>query len=113
MGTPALESLKAYLEARGTGSGETVVFWNKNKTPLTTRSVQRILKKYLAIAELDARLTPHKLRHSFATHILNNGADLRNVQEMLGHKQLTSTQVYTHVSQGEMKKVYRKSHPRA
>ncbi len=116
LGRPAVDALRDCLELRGEvglGGPETAVFWNKNKTPLTTRSVQRILKKYLAAAGLDVRLTPHKLRHSFATHLLNNGADLRSVQELLGHKQLTSTQVYTHVSVGEMKKVYRKSHPRA
>jgi len=113
MGQPAVDSLRDYLELRGLKGPEAIIFWNKNKTPLTTRSVQRILKKYLAAAGLDVRLTPHKLRHSFATHLLNNGADLRSVQELLGHKQLTSTQVYTHVSVQEMKKVYKKAHPRA
>lgn len=113
LGAPALEAIREYLAARGGGGPESRVFWNKNKTPLTTRSVQRILKKYLALAGLDPHLTPHKLRHSFATHLLNNGADLRSVQELLGHKQLTSTQVYTHVSMREMKRVYRKAHPRA
>jgi integrase/recombinase XerC len=113
LGAPALDALKKYLEARGPGGASPAVFWNKNRTPLTTRSVQRILKKYLTAAGLDPHLTPHKLRHSFATHLLNNGADLRSVQELLGHRQLTSTQVYTHVSLKEMKKVYKKAHPRA
>lgn len=116
LGRPAVDALRDYLELRSAvapGGPEKFVFWNKNKTPLTTRSVQRILKKYLSAAGLDLRLTPHKLRHSFATHLLNNGADLRSVQELLGHKQLTSTQVYTHVSVSEMKRVYKRAHPRA
>jgi integrase/recombinase XerC len=113
LGKPAIDALQAYLSLRGPGGSDRPIFWGKNKTSLTTRSVQRILKKYLAAAGLDIHLTPHKLRHSFATHLLNNGADLRSVQELLGHKQLTSTQVYTHVSVQEMKKVYKKAHPRA
>ena len=115
VGGPAVQAIRDYLQQRGDGRGgqDGPVFWNKNRTPLTTRSVQRILKKYLALAGLDVHLTPHKLRHSFATHMLNQGADLRSVQELLGHKQLTSTQVYTHVSVQEMKRVYKKAHPRA
>ena len=113
LGRPAADALKEYLSLRKQGGPHSPIFWSNKKTSLTTRSVQRILKKYLAAAGLDIRLTPHKLRHSFATHLLNNGADLRSVQELLGHKQLTSTQVYTHVSVQEMKKVYKKAHPRA
>jgi site-specific recombinase XerD len=113
LGRPAVEALKEYFSLRKPGGPKSPVFWSKQKTSLTTRSVQRILKKYLAAAGLDIHLTPHKLRHSFATHLLNNGADLRIVQELLGHRQLTSTQVYTHVSVSEMKKVYKRAHPRA
>jgi len=113
LGGPAVDALKEYFAVRKPGGPKSPVFWSKQKTSLTTRSVQRILKKYLAAAGLDVHLTPHKLRHSFATHLLNNGADLRSVQELLGHKQLTSTQVYTHVSVSEMKKVYKRAHPRA
>ncbi|MBV9463030.1 MAG: tyrosine recombinase XerC [Verrucomicrobiae bacterium] len=113
LGDVSLGSLREYLQLRGPGSPESPVFWNKNRGSLTTRSVQRLMKIYLRAAGLDPNLTPHKLRHSFATHLLNNGADLRSVQELLGHKQLTSTQVYTHVSVREMKKSYRKAHPRA
>lgn len=80
---------------------------------ITIRSVQLMLKRYLALAGLPLDLTPHKLRHSYATHLLNAGADLRFVQELLGHAQLTTTQVYTHVSIARLQEVYAKAHPRA
>jgi integrase/recombinase XerC len=80
---------------------------------LTVRAVQLIMKRYLALAELPMDLSPHKLRHSYATHLLNSGADLRAVQELLGHANLATTQIYTHTSVARLKEVYAKAHPRA
>lgn len=89
------------------------VFLNKNGTRLTTRSVGRLLVKYLQQAGLDPRTSPHTLRHSFATHLLDAGADIRGVQELLGHKNLTTTQVYTHVTTQRLQQSYHAAHPRA
>ena len=80
---------------------------------LRVRQIQRLLKRYLALADLPTDMTPHKLRHSYATHLLNAGADLRLVQELLGHVNLATTQIYTHVSVAHLKKVYERAHPRA
>lgn len=89
------------------------VFVNKFGRRLTTRSVARMLEKYLRLTGLDRRTTPHSLRHSFATHLLDRGADIRSVQELLGHKSLVTTQIYTHVSTAALREVYEKAHPRA
>lgn len=89
------------------------VFLNRTGGRLTARSVGRLLAKYLALAGLDPRTTPHTLRHSFATHMLDAGADIRGVQELLGHKHLTTTQVYTHVTTQRLKTSYLAAHPRA
>jgi integrase/recombinase XerC len=89
------------------------VFVNKFGRRLTTRSVGRMLEKYLKLAGLDRRTTPHSLRHSFATHLLDRGADIRSVQELLGHKSLVTTQIYTHVSTAALREVYERAHPRA
>ncbi len=117
LGTPATAALKSYLKLRALHGGmrlpEAPVFLNRFGERLTPRSFQRNLKDYLACAGLPADLTPHKLRHSFATHLLDAGADLRSVQELLGHENLSTTQIYTHVSAERMKKVYKKAHPRS
>lgn len=81
--------------------------------PMSPRAVQLRLKRYLSAAGLDPNLTPHKLRHSYATHLLDGGADLRSVQELLGHAHLVTTQVYTHVTTERLKKAYDEAHPRA
>ena len=80
---------------------------------MTARSLERLFKDYLAEAGLPADCTPHKLRHSFATHLLASGADLPTVQELMGHASLTSTQIYTHIEIGRLIEVYAKAHPRA
>ena len=92
---------------------EAPVFVNRFGRQLTTRSVGRMLEKYIAQAGLDTRTSPHTLRHSFATHLLDRGADIRSVQELLGHKSLTTTQIYTHVSAANLLSVYERAHPRA
>jgi integrase/recombinase XerC len=89
------------------------LFTNRFGSRLTTRSVARMLLKYLKLTGLDLRTTPHTLRHSFATHLLDRGADIRSVQELLGHKSLVTTQIYTHVSTAGLRAVYEKAHPRA
>ena len=88
-------------------------FVNRFGHRLTVRSVARMLEKYLRQTGLDRRTTPHSLRHSFATHLLDRGADIRSVQELLGHKSLVTTQIYTHVSTAVLREIYEKAHPRA
>ena len=111
LGNPAIRALEAYLDARPF-DGE-ALFVSAQGRQLNGRTVQLALKRYLAAAGLDAKLTPHKLRHTFATHLLDHGADLRSVQELLGHSQLTTTQIYTSVSVERLKRVYDRAHPRA
>jgi integrase/recombinase XerC len=89
------------------------LFLNHSGTPLSDRSVRRILEKYVDMLAVHKRVTPHTLRHSFATHLLDNGADLRSVQDLLGHVSLKTTQIYTHVSSERLLSVYRDAHPRA
>jgi integrase/recombinase XerC len=104
-----MRMLEPKLQSKTTGR----VFLNKHGESLSTRSVRRKLDKYLVTAGLDPGISPHTLRHSFATHLLNNGADLRSVQELLGHQSLSTTQVYTHLTTSKMKQVYDQAHPRA
>jgi integrase/recombinase XerC len=117
VGRLAVNAIRKYLLLRRLRSederGNAPVFVNKHGTRLTPRSFQRNLKLYLELSGLPCQLTPHKLRHSFATHLLDAGADLRSVQEMLGHENLSTTQIYTHVSAERLKTAYRKAHPRA
>jgi integrase/recombinase XerC len=116
IGSQAIKALQRYFELRGNGTGQPMtgrVFLNKHGESLSTRSVRRKLDKYLVAAGLDPGISPHTLRHSFATHLLNNGADLRSVQELLGHQSLSTTQIYTHLTTSRMKEVYDQAHPRA
>ncbi|MCX8157616.1 MAG: tyrosine recombinase XerC [Verrucomicrobiae bacterium] len=113
IGGPALEAIERYWQALGRRpAGNSPVFYAERR-PMYPRQVQLRLKRYLAAAGLDPALSPHALRHSYATHLLNAGADLRGVQELLGHAHLASTQVYTHVATERLKRVYEKAHPRA
>ena len=118
VGSFATRALERWLKTRKLGPREKVgpdapVFLNKFGARITTRSVGRMLEKYLRATGLDSRTTPHSLRHSFATHLLDRGADIRSVQELLGHKSLVTTQIYTHVSTSGLKQIYERAHPRA
>lgn len=116
IGAPALEAIQCYWrELAAPPQGDEPVFRARRdqNTPVSPRVIQLRLKKYLVSAGLDPHLTPHKLRHSYATHLLDAGADLRSVQELLGHAHLVTTQVYTHVSTERLKKAYDKAHPRS
>jgi integrase/recombinase XerC len=115
IGSPAVTALRKYLDRRDEikPKDKTAVFLGKNGTRLWDRSVRRLLDKYVKMCAVAEHISPHSLRHSFATHMLDHGADLRSVQELLGHANLSTTQIYTHVTMERLKSVYDKAHPRA
>ena len=119
IGSSALQVIQHYMEFRNKRAQNNdnfdskVLFVNKHGRRLSTRSVRRKMDKYLKMAGLDPAISPHTLRHSFATHMLNNGADLRSVQELLGHQSLSTTQIYTHLTTTKLKNVYENAHPRS
>jgi len=118
IGSFATRAVRHWLQARKLAGreahgAEAPVFVNRFGRRLTTRSLARMLEKYIRQTGLDARTTPHTLRHSFATHLLDRGAEIRSVQELLGHKSLVTTQIYTHVSTAGLRAVYERAHPRA
>lgn len=126
LGSHALTAIRRYIElmstdakfspiwgARLTSNPTLPLFLNKHGKRLSSRSVRRKLDKYLRAVGLDPTISPHTLRHSFATHLLDNGADLRSVQELLGHQSLSTTQVYTHLSTSRVEEAYKDAHPRA
>jgi integrase/recombinase XerC len=130
LGRPAIEAIEDYLDLQRravevlrqeygraglspTPQPGEALFVNRHGERITDRSVRRKLDKYLCRAGILGRVTPHTLRHSFATHMLNRGADLRSVQELLGHKSISTTQIYTHLTTSRLKAVYQKAHPLA
>ncbi|MGQ3685722.1 MAG: tyrosine recombinase XerC [Candidatus Loosdrechtia sp.] len=112
IGNYAIQAIQLYLERRGNSENH-ALFLNKRGGRLTERSVARMLEKYVKKSGMNKKISPHTFRHSFATHLLDRGADLRSVQELLGHANLSTTQIYTHITTERLKQVYDKTHPRA
>jgi integrase/recombinase XerC len=113
VGKKAVEAVKNYVEERGTSEPGSPLFVNARGGRLTVRSVGRLVKEYTRRSGIFRKVSPHTLRHTFATHLLDAGADIREIQEMLGHASLSTTQRYTHVSMGKLMEVYDKAHPRS
>ncbi len=121
IGSAAITAVRAYLAGarsellsrRRKRTAENALFLNKAGTRLSDRSIRRTMDKYIEQVSFDKDISPHTLRHSFATHLLNNGADLRSVQELLGHENLSTTQLYTHITKEKLRATYIKAHPRA
>jgi integrase/recombinase XerC len=118
MGSYAVTAIDSWLKVRSLAKNDhktdaAAVFVNRFGRRISTRSIGRILQKYIQLTGLDSRTSPHTLRHSFATHLLDSGAEIRSVQELLGHKSLVTTQIYTHLTTAKLKDVYEKSHPLA
>lgn len=111
VGAPALQAIQQYRLAAGVHDGP--LFLSKTRARISTRSIWLVLKRYLRHTSIPIGISPHKLRHSFATHLLDHGADLRSVQALLGHASLSTTQIYTHVTVERLKKAYAEAHPRA
>lgn len=114
IGDQALRAIRDYLGQQPQTKQDTrALFLNKSNMRLTDRGVQNLVNKYIRRTSLKENISPHTLRHSFATHLLDRGADLRSVQELLGHASLSTTQIYTHITTEHLKSVYNKAHPRA
>lgn len=111
IGEKAISAVRGYLDKRK--KNQEALFLNKSGQRITTRGIRNVVGKYIRLAGIKHGVSPHTLRHSFATHLLNRGADLRSVQELLGHANLSSTQIYTHLTTDRLKSVYDKAHPRA